>query len=105
MLEDITTEKIKLLFNTGLSYKEAADRGQEVIVNYIGLIDALVKREVDEGEALVSMRILACAPYLMHAMQTAMKALDFFEGDFEQTMPAASVLACKRQLGCGCLCA
>jgi len=49
VLEDITTEKIKSLFSTGLSYKEAADRGQEVIVNYIGLIDALVKREVDDG--------------------------------------------------------
>ena len=64
MLEDITTEKTKLLFNTGLSYTEAADRGQEVIVNYIGLIDALAKREVDEGEVHVSMHILACAPLL-----------------------------------------
>ena len=73
-------------------------------MSYIGLIDALVKREVDEGEVQVSMHILACAPYLTHAMQIAMKALDFFEGDFEQTMTAAAVLACKRQLGCGCLC-
>ena len=64
VLEHISTEKIKLLFNTGLSYKEAGDRGQEVIVNYIGLIDALVKREVDEGEAQAPMRILACAPLL-----------------------------------------
>ena len=101
VLEDISTEKIKLLFNTGLNYKEAGDRGQEVIVNYTGLIDALV----DEGKVQVPMRILVCAPYLMHVMQIAMKALDFFKGDFEQTMTSAAVLACKRQLGCGCLCA